>query len=145
MARSSCVFRTPTLSNSIGRPAGRPPFRKVHSITTSLIQLTEEEFDERYPLLRNHLNPHAGWAYGEENGCLFETYGEELEFVRRQPTDTIWTLVDGDDGDQYVISGFHFVNRIGYLLSTVPFDEAVEIEVRIPMLEDLETETHNIE
>jgi hypothetical protein len=40
--------------------------------------------------------------------------------------------VDGDDGDQYVVSGFHFVNRIGYLVSTVPAPEGVDILVHIP-------------
>src|SRR5262249_53914708 len=93
----------------------------------------EDEFDSHYPLLKNHLNPNASWVYGEGPGCLFETYGEELEFVRQQDPATVWTLVDGDDGDQYLVSGFHFVNRIGYLISTVAVPESVDIEVRIPM------------
>jgi hypothetical protein len=95
--------------------------------------MTEEEFDTRYPLLRNHLNPNASWVYGQGPGCLFETYGEELEFVQRQDPSTVWTLVDGDDGDQYLVSGFHFVNRIGYLISTVPVPEDIDIQVHIPI------------
>jgi hypothetical protein len=98
-----------------------------------LIEMTEEEFDRQYPLLKNHLNPDAGWVYGEGPGCLFETYGEELEFVRQQDPQTIWTLVDGDDGDQYLLSGFHFVNRIGYLISTLPVPDGIDIQVQIPM------------
>ena len=102
-------------------------------MTHSLIEITEDEFDARYPLRTNHLNPHASWAFGDDRGCLFETYGEELAFVRQQDRRTIWTLVDGDDGDQYLQSGFHIVNRIGYLLSTVPVPEGADIQVRIPM------------
>jgi hypothetical protein len=100
---------------------------------SSPIKLSEEEFDDRFPLLINHLNPNASWGTGNEGGCLFETYGDELEFVRGQDPLTIWTLVDGDHRDQYLLSGFHFVNRIGYLVSSVALPEGVEFEVRIPM------------
>ncbi len=102
----------------------------------TFIEMTEDEFDDRYRLLQNHLNPNASWAYGDNPGCLFETFGEELAFVRRQDPRTIWTLVDGEDGDMYVISGFHFVNRIGYLLSTIPVPDHVTIQVHIPMSKD---------
>jgi hypothetical protein len=102
-------------------------------VTHSLIEMTEDEFDACYPLRTNHFNAHAGWAYGDDRGCLFETYGEDLDFLRQQAPSIIWTLVDGDDGDQYLLSGYHIVNRIGYLLSTVPVPEGTDIQVRIPM------------
>ena len=98
-----------------------------------LIELTEDEFDKRYPLRTNHLNPHATWAFGDARGCLFETFGEELDFVRKQHPSTVWTLVDGEDGDMYVHSGVHFVNRIGYLVSLAAVPEGVDIQVHIPM------------
>jgi hypothetical protein len=101
-------------------------------MTTTLVQLTEDEFDEKYTLLPNHLNPTATWEYGGDHGCLFETYGEELQFVRSQDPATIWTVVDGDDGDLYVVSGYHFVNRAGYLISTTPVPDDLDIEVHIP-------------
>jgi hypothetical protein len=100
-------------------------------MTKTLIEITEAEFDKQYPLVTNHINPNASWAFGDGPGCLFETYGEELNFVRSQDPCTIWTLVDGDDGNQYVVSGYHFVNRIGYLISTIPIPEDAEIEVPI--------------
>ncbi len=102
-------------------------------MTNNVIQMTEDEFDATYPLLTNHLNPHASWGFSGEGGCLFETYGEELDFVRSQPPETVWTLVDGDDGDQYVISGYHLVNRIGYLVSAVPVPAGIDIPVNLPM------------
>jgi hypothetical protein len=103
---------------------------------TQLIQLTEKEFAATYTLLPNHLNPNATWGYGDGAGCLFETYGEELEFVRKQDPATIWTLVDGDDGDMYVITGYHLVNRVGYLISTTPVPDDLDVEVHIPMNHD---------
>ena len=94
-------------------------------------QLSEDEFMDRYPLVFNHLDPTASWACDNEPGCLFETFGEELEFVRCQHPLTVWTLVDGDDDDLYVLSGLHFCNRIGYFVSTVPRDDGACIEVHI--------------
>src|SRR5579875_487057 len=102
-------------------------------MTNTPIEISEEEFDARYPLLTNHLNPHASWAFGDGPGCLFEIYGEELAFVRQQDPRTVWTLVDGDAGDQYLVSGYHFVNRIGHLVSTVPVPDDTDIEAHIPM------------
>jgi hypothetical protein len=96
-----------------------------------MTEMTEDEFDAQYPLITNHINPNASWAFGDGPGCLFETYDEELAFVRSQDARTIWTLVDGDDGSQYVISGYHVVNRIGYLISTIPFPDDADIEVPI--------------
>lgn len=105
-------------------------------MTETLIELTEDQFDERYDLIENHMNPSAGWACNASRGCLFETYGEEFAFVRRSDPRKVWTLVDGDDGDMYVISGLHFVNRVGYLLSRDPVPDDVTIQVHIPMNTD---------
>jgi len=113
-------------------------------MSQDFIELTEDQFDEQFPLVTNHLNPNASWAFGEGEGCLFETYGEELEFIRQQDPNRVWTIVDGDDGDLSVISGFHFVNRIGYLLSRDPVPHNRLIEVRIPMnIEDERDPSHD--
>jgi hypothetical protein len=101
-------------------------------MTTTFSEMTEDDFDMQYPLLTNQLNPNASWAFDDGRGCLFETYGQELAFIRRQDLRTVWTLVDGDDGELYVLSGFHYVNRIGYLVSTVPVPDETDIQVHIP-------------
>lgn len=103
-------------------------------MTHNFLQLTEDEFDQQFPLLLNHLNPQASWGFGESGGCLFETYGDEFEFVRRQAPDTIWTIIDGDDGDLYVINGLHFVNRVGYLISQRPVLPNTDYEVHVPFI-----------
>ena len=94
----------------------------------SPIELDEDTFAALFRPRQNHLDPHAGWSYGDGPGCLFETFGEELEFVRSQDPLTVWTLVDGDEG-QYIISGLHFVNRFGYFVCAVPLPENVDVEV----------------
>jgi hypothetical protein len=102
-------------------------------MTTDTIEITEDEFDSTYSLRPNHLNPDATWATGFGPGCLFDPSPEELDFVRRQDPRTVWTLLDGDDGHLYIVSGYHFVNRIGYLISAIPFPADRSIQVRIPM------------
>lgn len=57
------------------------------------------------------------------NGDLaFETYGEEVEFVRNYDPKFIWTEVDGDSGT-YILAGYHYVNRIQYYITENPWDD----------------------
>lgn len=57
------------------------------------------------------------------NGDLaYETYGEEHEYVTLQDDKHIWTEVDGDSGT-YIVSGYHFVNRIQYYITNKPWDD----------------------
>ena len=105
-------------------------------MTITEINITEDEFDATYPLRPNHLNPNASWTIGDGPGCLFETYGEELDFVRRQDPRTVWTLIEVGGDDLYLASGYHFVNRIGYLISTVPIQSGQFIQVRVPASPD---------
>jgi hypothetical protein len=102
---------------------------------SQLIRLTEQQFDDQFPLIRNHLNPNASWAFGEGPGCLFETYGEEFAFVQAQDRQRVWTFVDGDDGKQYVLSGLGMVNRIGYLISRDPIPEGQNFEVTLDTID----------
>lgn len=42
----------------------------------------------------------------------------------------IWTLMDDNDGsDCYIVSGFHFVNRLAHYITEVPFKEGEDILV----------------
>jgi hypothetical protein len=50
---------------------------------------------------------------------LFETFGADLQFVLDADQDHVWTWVDGDEGT-YIISGFHYVNRIAYFITERP-------------------------
>lgn len=65
--------------------------------------------------------------YPDESLIHFETYGDEVEFVKTQDNNHIWTEVDGDSGT-YIISGYHFVNRVSYYITENPWeDEFTEI------------------
>jgi hypothetical protein len=106
--------------------------KKGQTPMSDFIEITEDEFKARFPLRPNHFNPNACWQIGHGPGCLFETYGEEFDFVCKQDPSTVWTLVDDGEGGESLMSGFHFVNRLGYLVSTVPVPEGTAIEVHFP-------------
>ena len=61
-----------------------------------------------------------------DNIIHFETYGDEVEFVQKQNENNVWTEVDGDEGT-YIVSGYHYVNRIHYYITTNPWIEDVEV------------------
>ena len=44
--------------------------------------------------------------------------------------------MDGDGGDQYLLSGYHIVNRFGYLLSIDPCPTARTSRSSIPMQDE---------
>src|ERR1700722_13337098 len=91
------------------------------------INISEEEFDLTYPLKKNHLEPNAAWA-----GCLFDTHGAEGDYVRKQDAGTIWTLVDADGWGNILVSGLYLLNRLIYLICTVPVPPGFEICVDLP-------------
>jgi hypothetical protein len=105
-------------------------------MTDTDIELSEDAFDALFPLRPNHLNPNATWGHQDEGGCLFETYGDELAFVKQQDARTVWTFMDDDNGRPCVVSGFHFVSRIGYLVSALQTPVGVNIHVRLDPLND---------
>jgi len=99
-----------------------------------MIALTEDTWEFNYHPITNPNNP-----LGPLNGTLFETYGEDLAFVKQAPEDTVWTWVSGNDFD-VIVSGYHYVNRMGYFITEVPFsgDETIEIDISMNSEEDVD-------
>jgi hypothetical protein len=101
-------------------------------------KLTEEEFDAKYELIDNHIDTNAGF-----DGKMFETFGEEIDFVREiSKQNRVITIVESDDNckdcdedddecvpDMYYISGMRLVNRIGFLITSEPITEEFEVKI----------------
>lgn len=100
------------------------------STNERFIEMTEDEWWDTYKPIRNHLDENASFSNGEY-GCMFETYGEEVEFVKAQDEDKIWMYGDGDDGGSYIWSGWGFVNRMGYFITEVPCPPDTTIQIKI--------------
>ena len=90
------------------------------------IEMTEDEWIATYKPILNHIDTNASF-----NGTMFETYGEEVAFVKSQPDEYIWTFGDGDDGGGYVWNGWSFINRIGYFITEIPCPPDVTIQILI--------------
>jgi len=80
------------------------------------VKMSWEEWVEKFKPVKNHINPSA-----PEDGCMFETYGEEFAYVQGHASENkVWTLYD--DGDvSFVENGIHVVNRLGYFVTEVPY------------------------
>ena len=87
---------------------------------------TDDDFYEKFNPIKNHIDDNASF-----DGCMFETYGEELEFVQKTKETkpkTIWTILDCN-GKLYVGAGYHYVNRFGYLITEEEWtDEEQEMD-----------------
>lgn len=96
-------------------------------------RIRESTFDKVYKPQENHLTKaksnHADHA--PFNNTMYETYGEEEVYVReiaQKEPERVWTILDCD-GKFYICSGFHFVNRHGYIVCEKPFEANANITV----------------
>lgn len=101
------------------------------SNTDTYIEQTFEWWLEEYKPITNHLDSNSSFQDENDNGIMFETYDEELEFVKQQNPRCIWTYHHGDENSTYITNGFNFVNRLGYFITEVPCPENTEVFVQI--------------
>jgi len=92
--------------------------------SNGLIEMNIDEWMEEYIPIMNHVIDNAD---GEEID-YFETYGKELEFVKEQEAQFVWTLIEENDA-QWIIPGFQVVNRVVYYITKKPWKNE-DIEVR---------------
>ena len=78
--------------------------------------LTETDFDKIY----TYDETVKSKVFDPESQLgMFETYGVDIKYVMEMDSKhpkKVWTMVDGDDG-MYLVSGFHHVNRIYYVIT----------------------------
>jgi len=77
-------------------------------------------YDEWEAKFKPKKNPFVDCA--PMNDCMLEAYGEGLAFVNEADATTVWTIIEGDEDDAlYISAGAHFVNRLGYIITEVPW------------------------
>ncbi len=92
----------------------------------SFIELDFDEWFDTYKPIKNNIDMNASF-----DGHMFETYGDEYEFVKAQDENRIWMYGDGDDGGTYIWNGWHIVNRIGYFITEVPCPADTTVQVKV--------------
>lgn len=63
-----------------------------------------------------------------------ETYGKDLKKIMKlanssdpKVSQTVWTVVEGDTGLLYLVAGYHYVNRLCYVISKRPWTTGQEV------------------
>ena len=85
--------------------------------------ITYEQFEEQYKPIKNTLVEDSPY-----NGCMFGTYGAELAHVREQDIKNIWTLIDAENEETFIVPGYSYVDRLGYFITEKEW-ESEDIEV----------------
>lgn len=83
-------------------------------------QMTEDQFDEAFDVVPDPVT-----------GDIVRPTDQGLDRASRY----LWTVVDAD-GDLYAVSGWHYVNRVGYVITQQPWDEDTEAEWFVSPEED---------
>lgn len=63
------------------------------------------------------INPHD--PNSPHDGRMFETYGTEAEQVDATPDSRVFTLIDDGSGNEAIVAGKKWVNRLGYFITEV--------------------------
>ena len=90
------------------------------------IVITEDDwFDKYQPIQNTATEEDRSW-----DGTYFETYGPEEEFISKANPKHVWTIMDDfGDIDMIIIPGMHRVNRFGYFITKVPWDNPQQVVV----------------
>ena len=96
----------------------------------NFIEMDFDEWCDTYKPIINHIDSNASFDNGY-GGVMFETYGDEVEFVKSQSPANIWMYGSGDDGGTYIWNGWGFVNRLGYFITEVPCPDGLTIQVQV--------------
>jgi hypothetical protein len=92
----------------------------------TFIEMDFDEWCETYKPIPNNIVEDSSF-----DGTMFETYGDEVAFVKKADPAYIWMYGDGDDGGSYIWNGWHIVNRIGYFITEVPCPPDTTIQVKV--------------
>ena len=74
-----------------------------------------QEWENKFKPIKNHFRD------PQHEEIIFETYGEELEFVKSQDPRYVWTNIQGDMSD-LIVAGYAYVNRLHYYITEVPWE-----------------------
>jgi len=96
-------------------------------LMTTPVVLHEDAFYEYFKPYRHPDSCHDIWG-----GLGLETFGKDLDTVKKLDAFYLWTVVEGGSGnDLWITPGYHFVNRICYL-ATEKSHQGIDVDFRVP-------------
>ena len=89
-----------------------------------VLTLTDDQFITRYKPEENE----QGGYYRQRDWTVLE---DQEEIEKAAAENRIWTAVDDDDGNFCIVSGWHFVNRLYYIITELPLENP-DWNVQVP-------------
>lgn len=72
---------------------------------------------DKYKPIKNKFSKH--------DELMYETYGEEVEYIQSLDPRYVWTSVSGDMCD-LIVAGYAYVNRLSYYVTELPWESENE-------------------
>jgi hypothetical protein len=110
-----------------------------------MLNLTEEQFEEQFTPQINHIErAMADVSVADEDicsfgGCMYETTSPDIDYVLEMAKENrVVTIIEGkdtigEDGEPhstlFYSSGYHLVNRLGFLVLDKPYTEDFEVKL----------------
>ncbi len=94
------------------------------------IELSEDAFAAMFQPQANHLDANATCDWATATAHSTKHSARNLSTSSSNPPPISGHGSHGDDGE-FIVSGFHFVNRIGYFICPRPVPDGVHIEVEL--------------
>ena len=91
-----------------------------------MLAVTYDDWLAAYRPVRNSIREDVPF-----DGCMFETIGPELDAITAADPACVWTIVEGEDESLWLLSGCHFVNRLGYFITERPWSGIDQLEIRL--------------
>lgn len=92
-----------------------------------MVEFNFDSFVEEFEPMPNQFNKDASFC-----GYMFETYGEESEFIKlesQKNPKNIWTALDDDERGVVIINGYYVLDSIGYFISKKEFPDGVTYQI----------------
>lgn len=84
----------------------------IEKATTNGGRLSIDDWDATFTQVPNLFQDPEG-----EDLIAFDTLGEEFEFVKQQPENKLWTVIEGDDERLYLVAGMQHVDPLNYVVT----------------------------
>ena len=104
------------------------------------MQITYEEWQSKYKPVENKINPVESF-----DGTAFETYGTDLDYIvsltnSNKSIHYVWTLIESDNENEYIVPGYCLVNRQLYFITENPWEvqDMYNLEVNINQMVTIE-------
>ncbi|WP_130413995.1 hypothetical protein [Fluviicoccus keumensis] len=68
--------------------------------------------------------PYTPAGLGHRDNHILGKYGEDWKAAKEAGNNYLWTLIQGDGDELYVVSNLHFVNSLGFIVTRKPHNGA---------------------